>query len=241
VSQSLSGTGTSPLSTATAAAAGLTGTSSTGSSTSSSGSSSANALGSLTDNFQTFLTMLLTQLQNQDPTSPMDSSQFTTELVQFAGVEQQISTNSNLTQLIQLTQDSSVVQSGQLLGKQVDVTSSQLSLQSGTSTIDFTAPSAGPAAIAIYDGSGNQVYTATVNAAQGSNSFTWNGQTGSGATAPDGAYKVAVAGTAADGSGTILPFTVIGTVTGVQSTGTTVQLELGQLTVDMSAVTSVQN
>src|ERR1700733_9299991 len=74
------------------------------------------ALTSLTSNFQDFLGMLMTQLQNQDPTSPMDTNQFTNELVEFSGVEQQINTNSSLTQLIQLTQSGQVEQSASLVG-----------------------------------------------------------------------------------------------------------------------------
>ena len=204
-------------------------------------SASQSALGSLTDNFQTFLSMLLTQLQNQDPTSPMDSSTFTTELVQFAGVEQQISTNSNLTQLIQLTQDDTTVQSTQLVGKQVEVTSSQLSLQNGSSTIAFNAPTNEQAAITVSDANGNQLYTTTVAASAGSNSHTWNGQTSAGNTEPDGAYTVTVAGIGSDGTTSTLPFAVIGTVTGVQTNNGTVNIALGQLSVNMTAVTAVAN
>ena len=65
--------------------------------------------------------MLMTQLQNQDPTSPMDTNQFTTELVQFSSVEQQINTNTSLTQLIQLTQAGEVMQASAMTGKQVTV------------------------------------------------------------------------------------------------------------------------
>ena len=60
-------------------------------------STSTNALSSLTNNFSSFLNLLMTQLQNQDPSSPMDTNQFTSELVQFSQVEQQITTNSSLT------------------------------------------------------------------------------------------------------------------------------------------------
>src|SRR3979409_1060536 len=69
------------------------------------------ALDGLANNFTNFLSLLMTQLKNQDPSAPMDSNQFTTELVQFTSVEQQINTNSNLTQLIQLTQASQGEQS----------------------------------------------------------------------------------------------------------------------------------
>ena len=67
----------------------------------------------------------------------MDSNQFTTELVQFSSVEQQINTNNSLAQLIQLTQASQVEQSSSMIGKPATVTSSQLSLQNGAAAINF--------------------------------------------------------------------------------------------------------
>jgi flagellar basal-body rod modification protein FlgD len=202
-------------------------------------SSASNPLLSLTDNFQGFLQMLMTQLQNQDPTSPMDSNTFTTELVQFAGVEQQISTNTNLTQLIQLTQGNTVVESSQLVGKQVQVTSNQLTLQSGAAKIDYTAPATEPVTITVSTASGQALYQATVKAAPGANSWSWNGQTSAGTTAPDGAYTVSVEGAGAGGSTSALPFTVVGTVTGVTNSGSTVTVSLGGLTVNMTALTSL--
>src|SRR3954469_22788184 len=99
---------------------------------------------SLASNFNSFLTMLMTQLRHQDPTQPVDASQFTSELVQFSSVEQQIATNSNLMQLIQLTQASQIEQSSAMLGKAARVTSSQLSLQNSTAQINFTTQSAAP-------------------------------------------------------------------------------------------------
>jgi flagellar basal-body rod modification protein FlgD len=207
----------------------------------SSTTASSNPLASLTGNFQDFLSLLTTQLQNQDPSSPMDSNQFTTELVQFAGVEQQIETNSSLSQLIQLTQGSAVMQSAQLLGKQVAVNANELTLQNGTAAIDFTASVAGPVAIAVYGPNGQPLYSTTVQAAVGSNTWTWNGETASGAMAPDGVYKVAVATAGSGGMSGALPFTVLGKVTGVQQTGSNVQVNLGQLSVGISALASVGN
>src|SRR5580704_14168031 len=104
-------------------------------------------LASLSSNFGDFLNLLLTQLQNQDPTSPMDANSFTSELVGFSSVEQQINTNASLSQLIQLTQAADVTQSSAILGKQVTVQSSQMPLQNGTGTVDFTAPTAEPVSI----------------------------------------------------------------------------------------------
>ncbi|MFL5251331.1 MAG: flagellar hook assembly protein FlgD, partial [Rhodopila sp.] len=90
-----------------------TGTTQTGTTT----QTSSAALTGLSNNFSNFLSLLMTQLRNQDPTSPLNANEFTSELVQFSSVEQQIATNTNLTQLIQLTQASQVEQSSAMLGK----------------------------------------------------------------------------------------------------------------------------
>jgi flagellar basal-body rod modification protein FlgD len=199
------------------------------------------ALDSLTGNFQTFLTMLTTQLKNQDPTSPMDSSQFTTELVQFSGVEQQINTNSNLQQLISLTQGNNVLQSSQILGKTVEATADHLPLQQGSGQIHFTAASDGPVAITLYDTQGRALYACTVAATQGENGWAWQGQTANGGTTPDGSYKIAVAAVAPDGSTSAIPFTVLGKATSVQQQGSAVQVLMGAQAVDMAKVTAVRN
>jgi flagellar basal-body rod modification protein FlgD len=171
----------------------------------------------------------------------MDSSQFTTELVQFTGVEAQIQSNGSLTQLIQLAQGNAVMQSTQLVGKQVQVDSKQLTLQNGQASVSFTAPTAGTAQIAVTTAAGVPVYTSTIDNTQGANTWKWNGQGGNGVTEPDGAYTVSVQQVGAGGTTTSLPFTVGGTVTGVQQQGGTVEIELGQLSVGVGSLASVQN
>src|SRR5580704_8962276 len=74
-------------------------------------------------NFDTFLQLLTTQLQNQDPLSPLDTNQFTEQLVEFASVEQQINENSNLQTLISLQQTSASLQALQLVGANVTINS----------------------------------------------------------------------------------------------------------------------
>jgi flagellar basal-body rod modification protein FlgD len=197
------------------------------------------ALSSLSGNFGDFLGMLMTQLKNQDPTSPMDSNAFTSELVQFSSVEQQINTNNSLTQLIQLTQAGEVMQSSAMVGKQVTVQSSALALQNGKATVNFTTPAAEPVTIVVSDSTGNQVATASMTATSGNNTWNWNGAGSSGGTLPDGSYHVTVNATDAGGTTTSLPFTVTGTATGVQNASTGLTLELGALSVPFSSVTSV--
>lgn len=202
----------------------------------SSSSMSSSPLASLGSNFTDFLNMLMTQLQNQDPTSPMDTNQFTSELVQFTSVEQQINTNNSLTQLIQYTQDGAMLQSAQMIGKQVAVTSSQLALQNGTAGVDYTATSAGPVSVSVTDSAGNVLDQQTVEAGQGQNSWSWNGQTSTGTQLPDGAYNVSVTQ-----GGSALPFSVVGTASGVQNTSGGLSLLLGPVSVPFSSLVSVLN
>jgi flagellar basal-body rod modification protein FlgD len=229
---------TAQQSTAIAAAnAAASGDSSAAGST----ASGSTALNSLSSNFSDFLKMLMTQLQNQDPTSPMDTNQFTTELVQFSSVEQQINTNTSLTQLIQLTQGSEMMQASAMTGKQVTVSSDHVPLQNGKGIVQFTAPAAEPVAIAVYNDSGSKIRDATLTSTKGVNTWTWDGTNNNGVTMPNGSYKVAVVGGNTDGSTTALPFTVVGTATGVQNLSGNIQLELGALSVDFSKVQSVGN
>ena len=200
-----------------------------------------NALGTLTSNFSNFLGLLMTQLRNQDPTSPMDANRFTSELVQFSSVEQQINTNTSLTQLIQLTQATEITQSSAILGKQVTVQSNQIALQNGTGSLRFTAPGPETVTISVQDGKGTAIRQATMKASAGDNGWTWDGKGAHGQTLSDGAYNVVVTGGAAGAKAAALPFTVVGTATGVTAQNNVVNLRLGSLSVPFSAVRSVGN
>ncbi len=200
------------------------------------GGAATTSLSSLTNNFNDFLKLLMTQLQNQDPTAPMDTNQFTSQLVQFTSVEQQINTNSSLSTLIQATQGSNLLQSSALVGQTVEVSGDQLSLQSGQATLHFTGTTTQPVSIGVYAASGAKVADATVPQNAGSNSWTWNGKNANGLALPDGAYK-AVAKTA---DGTAVPFTTLGTVTGVQRSGSAMTVQLGGLSVDLNNVQTVR-
>ncbi len=208
--------------------------------TSTSSGASASALDSLTSNFNSFLNLLMTQLQNQDPTSPMDTTQFTSELVEFAGVQQQIDTNTNLNQLIQLTQGEETLQGSSMIGKQVDLSSSTLPLQNGKGTIDYTAIEANePIGLTVTNSAGSEVFSTMLTSAQsGANSYTWNGQSDSGNQLPDGAYTISMQGTLGS-TLTNINFSVLGNVTGVVNNNGTIDLNVGSLTVPLSSVQSV--
>ena len=102
-------------------------------------SATATAQKSITGDFNTFLKMLTTQLQNQDPTNAMDPTQMTNQLVSFAQVEQQISMNSNLGSLISLQQSAALTEGANLLGRTVELSGSTLPLQNGSATLRLPA------------------------------------------------------------------------------------------------------
>ncbi len=236
----MSGSVSSLTSAANAAAAALAATASQASSTGTATTAVGNlALQSLGTNFNSFLSLLTTQLQNQDPTSPMDTNQFTSELVQFTGVQQEVSTNSNLSALIGLQQTSQVLQSSDLVGKSVAVTSSELTLQNSAAKVDFSGSAGQQVGIAVVNAAGTPIANATVTATAGSNSWSWNGLDNSGNQMPDGPYRVAVEALSTSGTPVAVPYSIVGTATGVSSNGTTSQLALGGLSVPFNSVVSV--
>ena len=200
-----------------------------------------NALSQLSGNYNNFLQLLMTQLQNQDPSSPMDANQFTQELVQFSGVEQQINTNSSLTQLIQLTQQDGLLQSSALVGKQVVVSNSDMPLQNGTGTVQFTAPGNEAVNIGVFNTSGTKLASATMNASQGTNTWTWDGTTSGRTQAADGDYKVVVTPSNATANTAALTSSAVGTVTGVTANGSTMQLLMGSVSDPIANVQQVLN
>ena len=110
--------------------------------TSASSSVSSSASSALSENYTNFLTLLTTQLKNQSPDDPMDTNEMTSQLVQFSSVEQQIAMNKNLETLISLQQTSQLAAT-QVLGRTIEVESSQLALQDGAAQAKL--PAAGSA------------------------------------------------------------------------------------------------
>jgi flagellar basal-body rod modification protein FlgD len=205
-------------------------------------SSSANGLAQLSDNFDTFLTLLTTQLKNQDPTSPMDSNQFTQQLVEFSQVEQQINTNTNLQTLITQGQSAGSAMATSYLGKKVTITNGQAPLTDGSATWNYTLGAAsGATALSISNASGQVVYSAPGETTSGAHAFTWDGKDANGNQLPDGAYTLNVAAKAADGSGVTTAVSSTGVVNEIDMSGTTPQLMIGPLSLSLSQIANVQN
>src|SRR5215475_2890830 len=147
----------------------VSGTTPLPSSSSSSSSSSGSTLGTTTDqsiagNFQTFLTLLTTQLQNQNPLDPLDTNQFTQQLVEFAGVEQQLKTNDSLQALVTAQQTAQATQALEFVGKTAIVAGNTTALTSSKATWELNVPTTSTINISIANSAGQTVYSGSYSA-----------------------------------------------------------------------------
>lgn len=161
---------------------------------------SASSLAKLSGDYTRFLKLLTTQLQNQDPLKPMDTKDFTQQLVQFAGVEQSIATNKNLENLVTLQQASQNAQATSYIGRTIESIGDTQPLKDGKATYGYAFDGT-PTNVQLFisDKNGNVVFQTTGETGAGSHSFAWDGKDMNGLTAPDGDYKISVS--AKDGAG----------------------------------------
>jgi len=172
----------------------------------------------IASNFTTFLQMLTTQLKNQDPTSPMDTNQFTQQLVQFAQVEQQMKSNSQLTSLVALQQADQATALLSYVGATVAVDGSSAALKNGSAGWNLAATKPATATVTISAASGQTVYKTTVPVNAGSQSFVWDGRGNDGKQWPDGTYKISVTAVDANNQSTSVATEVQGKVDSVDLT-----------------------
>jgi flagellar basal-body rod modification protein FlgD len=219
-----------PTSSATTPTTGTTGTSST------------DAMSQLSGNFSTFLTLLTTQLKNQDPTSPMDSNQFTQQLVMYSQVEQQIQSNTNLKTLISQGSSNAASMTTSYLGKKVSVTNGAASLSGGAANWTYNLATASASTqLTVTNASGKVVYTGAGATTMGNNSFAWDGKDNNGNALPDGSYKLTVNATASDGSAVTTSVASAGTVSQIDMTSGTPQLVIGNMEVGLADIAAVAN
>jgi flagellar basal-body rod modification protein FlgD len=146
----------------------------------------------LAGNFQTFLTLLTTQLKNQNPLDPLDTNQFTAQLVQFAQVEQQLKQNDQLATLVSLQKTAQSTAALEFVGQTVAVDGATAPLSNGTATWDLTVPKPATATVTIKSATGQTVYTTNTAMNAGRQTFIWDGKDASGLQWPDGNYTIAI-------------------------------------------------
>lgn len=192
-------------------------------------------------NFDTFLKLLTSQLQNQNPLSPMDTTQFTQQLVQFSSVEQAIKQNSNLETLISMQRNSQSANAVNYIGKTVDMSGDRVGLVGGEGKITYSLPeTAGRVLINIYDTSGKLVTRKEGSTEAGSNIVKWDGRSDTGSQLPDGDYNVEISALNGTGGPITIDKKVSGTVTAVDYANGTVLLTVNGTKLPLSQLASVR-
>ena len=220
----------------------VSGTTTIPSSSNSNSAAAANALANtqIAGNFQSFLQLLTTQLQNQNPLSPLDTNQFTQQLVEFAGVQQQINTNDSLASLVSLQQTAQSSQALQFVGKTAVVKGNTAEMSSSQATWELNIPSASTVNVTIANSSGQTVYSSSFAANAGNNQvFNWNGLGTDGTQFPDGNYTLTATAKDSNGNNVAVSTSVAGIVSSVDLTQSPPLLSIGGQTFTVNQVESI--
>ena len=211
-------------------------------SSSSSSSLSSTSGATLAGNFQTFLTLLTTQLQNQNPLDPLDTNQFTQQLVEFASVEQQLKTNDSLSTLVSLEQTAQSTQALTFVGKTAVVNGNTAALTNSQATWELNIPSNSNVNVSIANSSGQTVFSGTyaVNA-RNNQPFTWNGQGNDGTQWPDGQYTLTATATDSSGNSVGVTTQVQGVVSSVDLTQSPPLLTINGQSYTVNQIQSIAN
>ncbi len=194
----------------------------------------------LAENFDTFLMLLITQLENQDPLAPMDTNEFTSQIVQFASVEQEIASNTNLERLIALQRSNQAAAAVGYLGKRIEAEGDTTALIDGYAEWNYGLPEkADTVSLMIVDELGNQVFQSPGPTDLGAHQFIWNGLDSAGNPVPDGLYTLSVTANGSDGNAIATTMTVVGQVDGIETTGDTVVLFVGPIGIPIEEVISI--
>ncbi len=189
-----------------------------------------------------FLKLFITQMQNQDPLNPMDSTEYMAQLAQLTQLEQTYKTNSNLKEILSALDSSSAMSAVTFLGTQVSAAGSEIAVEEGKGTsIRYSLPvAADQVTVAITDASGMAVRTLTLGqTAAGEGTLSWDGTDSSGAAVPSGIYSIAVTGIRSTGTSFAGETFVQGTVSAVDFSGYSPVLTVGGVRVPLGGILSV--
>lgn len=205
-------------------------------------SASSSATKSLSETFDNFLTLLTKQLQYQDPLSPMDTNEFTSQLVQYTEVEQSIGTNQKLEDLLALQNSNQAMAAMSFLGTTIEAESDQINLADDGATFEYEMDTATTGTtISILDSSGKLVRVVTDGEkAAGTHSYKWDGTDGNGIALEDGVYTIQVTGSDSDGESVEFTTRAVGKVSGVEVRDGQVLLSIGALQVPLEDVQAVR-
>ena len=172
----------------------------------------------LASNFSTFLQLLTTQLKNQNPLDPLDTNQFTQQLVQFAQVEQQMKSNDQLASLVSMEKTAAQTTALAYVGSTVVVDGATTKLANGGANWSFNVSKPATATIIIKDSAGQTAYSGTFGVQPGNQGFTWDGRGNDGKLWADGSYTMVVTAIDANKQTTAISTEVQATVDSVDLT-----------------------
>ena len=209
---------------------------------SSAASSATSNTGTLAGNFQTFLTLLTTQLQNQNPLDPLDTNQFTQQLVQFAGVEQQLRTNDQLSNLVSLQQTTQATQALDFVGKNAVIDGGTATMTNNAVTWHLGIPTSSTLTINIASSTGQNVFSGSYGVDAGDDqAFSWNGLGNDGTQWPDGQYTLTATAVDASGNPVAVSPQIPGQVNSVDLTQSPPLLSIGGQTYTINQIRRIVN
>lgn len=197
----------------------------------------------LSADMNTFLNLLTTQLKHQDPLDPMDTAEFTNQLVQYSSVEQAIQTNEKLDSLLSLNISNLGAQAVSYIGKTAQVLGNVMPLENGVAKAAYTLnKDVTSATIVVKDMNGKVVYSESGEKTSGTHEFKWDGKDSNGIKLEDGAYQFVVTTTVPEGdSSASVTTTVFGKVTGVANDENTVYVGLGNaVTAELGDIVTIR-
>jgi flagellar basal-body rod modification protein FlgD len=188
-----------------------------------------------------FMSLLVSELQNQNPLDPTNSTDFITQLTSYANFDQQQTLNTNLNSLATSFNSLLTLNSSNYIGHAVTAKADSATLQNGTVAFGYSLNSAATnVTLTVNDSSGNTVWTGSGSTAAGSNSFAWDGKTTDGTQLADGGTSsLTVSATDSAGAAISGYTSVAGTVTGVDSSSGTAMLLIGNTSVAASSIIGV--
>jgi flagellar basal-body rod modification protein FlgD len=193
----------------------------------------------IAQNFDAFLLLLTTQLKNQSPLEPLDTNQFTQQLVQFASVEQQLKSNDTLNALLTSARGSTASTAASFVGMQVTADGTTSRLSNGKAEWSVNPARNAQVAVIVKDAQGSVVATQTIAMAAGAQRFAWTGITSTGAKAPDGDYSISVSARDPAGQNVAVKTEVSGRVDAVDLSGDAAVLMVGSSRVPLASVRSI--
>lgn len=208
--------------------------------TSNNNSTSQAASTGLVANYDLFLTLLTTQVQNQDPLDPLDSAEYTNQLVQYASVEQSIQTNSYLQDMFAALEASRASSYVSYLGTDVIASGDTTMLEGGSATWNYSLSDDASGKVEIKNSAGAVVFSEDVELSKGEGSYTWDGVGSSGVDSSEGAYTITFDLKGSNDKAVTVATEIQGRVEEVDLSTGSAFLQIGDVRVPVSAVKSVK-